>query len=110
MGEQQIMLWSSPTLRIRTSDIQGLGYFSGVTVQGNIDADPDFVDSNIGNLHLNGGSPCIDTGSNFADYAPMEPGFQLLPETDLDSFARIVDGDNNSTAVVDMGPYENQGN
>ena len=110
IGEQQIKLRGSPALRIRTSDIQGLGFFSGVTGQGNIDANPDFMDSNIGNLHLNGGSPCIDTGSNFADYGPMEPGFQLLPKTDLDGYLRVVDGDNNGTAVVDMGPYENQGN
>jgi len=110
IGEQQIRLRGSPALRVRTSDIQGLGFFSGVTGQGNIDANPDFTDSNIGNLHLNGGSPCIDNGSNFADYDSTEPGFQLLPETDLDGYLRVVDGDNNGTAVVDMGPYENQGN
>lgn len=109
VGEQQIRLGSSAALRIRTSDIQGLGFFSGVTGHGNIDVDPGFTDSNTGNLHFNGGSPCIDTGSNFADYASIEPGFQLLPETDLDGYLRIVDGDDNGTAVVDMGPYENQG-
>ena len=81
-----------------------------MTGQRNIDADPDFTDSNTGNLHLNGGSPCIDAGSNFADYDSIEPGFQFLPKTDLDGYLRIVDGDNNGTVVADLGPYENQGN
>jgi len=46
------------------------------------------------------GSPCIDTGSNDA-----------VPEdvtTDLDGNPRIVDGDGDSVATVDMGAYEYQ--
>jgi predicted outer membrane repeat protein len=41
------------------SDIQG-----GYPGEGNIDADPLFVNSGNGDYHLTAGSPCIDTGTN----------------------------------------------
>jgi len=41
------------------SDIQG-----GFAGDGNIDADPLFVDPNIGNHRLSPASPCIDAGDN----------------------------------------------
>ena len=72
---------------------------------GNIDVDPEFVDPNgadgvIGteddNLRLMPGSPCIDAGDNGA----------VTEATDLDGLGRIVDGDCDLTATVDMGAYE----
>ena len=48
-------------------------------------------------LHLNSGSPCIDTGDN---HAPQLPG------TDKDGKPRIIDGDNDGETIVDMGAYE----
>src|SRR5207247_120683 len=49
------------------------------------------------NFHPQSGSPAIDAGSNSAPN---------LPATDLDGNARIVDGNDDGTAVVDMGAYE----
>jgi hypothetical protein len=82
---------------------------------GNIDADPCFVvpgywdpndtpdDANDdfwvdGDYHLLAASPCIDAG---------DPSYIAEPnETDLDGNPRIVDGNNDSNSVVDMGAYE----
>jgi predicted outer membrane repeat protein len=79
---------------------------------GNLDDDPDFVrhpdpgadgdwdgvDDDYGDLHLGAGSPAVDSGTNSAISLP----------TDLDGDPRIVDGDLDGTATVDMGAYELQ--
>jgi hypothetical protein len=63
----------------------------------NISADPLFVDPAIGDYHVTGGSPAIDAGTNEdAD----------LTETDLDGVDRIVDGNDDGLAIVDMGAFE----
>jgi hypothetical protein len=59
--------------------------------EGDISADPMFVDPENSNWHLSFGSPCIDAGSNDA------PG---LPETDWDGEDRIANG------IVDIGADE----
>lgn len=80
---------------------------------GNISADPWFVrtpdagpdgvwataDDDAGDVHLRFGSACIDAGNN--TYA--------AGDLDLDGLPRLVDGDENGTVLVDMGPYEFQG-
>jgi hypothetical protein len=76
------------------SDVQG-GY--GAPDANNIDAEPLFVDSAAGDFRISHGSPCIDTGDNNA---------LNLPSTDILDNPRIVDGDCNSVATVDMGAYE----
>jgi uncharacterized repeat protein (TIGR02543 family) len=63
---------------------------------GDISADPMFIDAASGDYHLRYNSPCIDAGIN----APE------LPNYDLDGDSRILDGDNDGTAVVDMGADE----
>jgi len=60
--------------------------------------DPMFADPFGGDYHLQGGSPCIDTGDNGA----VPPGVT----TDRDGNTRILDGNGDATARVDMGAYE----
>jgi parallel beta-helix repeat protein len=88
---------------IRTSDVfsaGGLAYAGNCTDQtgqdGNISADPVFVDQLMADYHLQAGSPAIDVGDNDA---------AGLPETDLDGTPRVVDG-GSGHAIVDMGSFE----
>jgi hypothetical protein len=79
-------------------DVQG-GYLG----DNNIAANPWFVscsDFHLQNNPPDQQSPCIDTGDNSA----FPPGIT----TDLDGHPRIIDGDGNGTATVDMGAYEYQ--
>jgi len=93
----------SGTASVSYSCVQG--DYTGI---GNINADPLFVDAdgvdNISgteddNVRLQTGSPCIDAGDNSA----------VTVATDLDGQARIMDGDDDGTAIVDMGAYEYYG-
>lgn len=66
---------------------------------GNISLDPQFVNANGGDYHLQSTSPAIDAGDNNA------PNF---PHQDYDNNPRIVDGNNDCTDTVDIGAYELQ--
>ena len=57
---------------------------------------------------LQSGCACIDKGNTFVDFEPLTFGFQPLPDTDLAAAPRLVDGDGNGSADVDMGAYEYQ--
>jgi len=61
---------------------------------GNIASDPLFLNQANTDLRLMIHSPCIDVGTNSA---PM------LPAYDFEGDARIVDGNGNGSAIVDMG-------
>ena len=74
------------------SDVQG-----GYEGEGNIDTYPFFVDATNGDFHLGACSPCIDAGDNDAPD---------LPEYDYEGDDRILDGDDDGTATVDMGVDE----
>jgi predicted outer membrane repeat protein len=67
----------------------------------NISADPMFTFENDG--HLLPGSPCIDAGTN--TFPPANPPIELSA-TDLDGNPRIIDGDSDGIATVDMGAFE----
>jgi hypothetical protein len=69
----------------------------GYSGEANIDANPLFADPENGNFNLQPDSPCIDVGSNDAPE---------LPDTDFEGNARVVDGDIDGTATVDMEAYE----
>ena len=74
------------------SDVQG-----GYAGTGNINAPPLFVDPENGDFHLAPNSPCIDAGDNAASH---------LPAYDFEGDARILDGDGDDVAIVDMGADE----
>ena len=66
-------------------------------LDGNISADPQFVNPAHGDYHLQATSPSIDAGNNNA------PG---IPDTDFDGNPRIVPGLGGSVALIDQGAYE----
>ena len=73
------------------------GYCNSLTgTSGNISVDPKFRNPGADDYHLLSASPVIDAGIS-------DPS---LLSTDLDGNVRVQDGDNNGTAVVDMGAYE----
>lgn len=98
---------------------------SGVAAYNCMDRNPQFVhdpydggdswgvgnNDDYGDLHLRNNSSCIDAGDNA--FVPVDANdldddgntSELIPY-DLDSRARIVDGDCNSVSTVDMGAYE----
>jgi hypothetical protein len=58
--------------------------------------DPEFVDASSGDYHLQSTSPGVDTGDSSA----------ALGQEDLDHHVRVVDGDGDTNAVVDIGAFE----
>jgi parallel beta-helix repeat protein len=74
------------------SQINGLSNLNA----GNISGDPRFAFP--GDTRLLAGSACIDAGLN----NPARP----LPPTDLDGNPRVLDGNGDGTAVVDIGAFE----
>ena len=75
------------------TDFQG-----GYAGTGNINIDPMFTDTTSDDYHLQPGSLCIDVGNNSA-----------VPESvidDMDGTPRIIDGNCDIVAMVDMGCYE----
>jgi len=79
---------------------------SNPRVANNINADPMFVDASSDDYHLQLGSPCIDAGTN-DPYDDTETND--LPDTDFDGNRKILDGNGDGVAIVDMGAFEYQG-
>jgi len=98
----QICVPNNAELTISYSDIQdgeaGIGGAGTINwLEGNIDADPMFVDTLNNNYQLLQGSPCIDAGN------PDTTGLNL-PPYDLAGNPRVFND------TIDMGAYEWQGN
>jgi len=87
----EIYDYETSSTTVSYSDVQG-----GWPGIGNINTDPLF--SLSGEPHLPFGSPCIDAGTN-------RPQGSLLAG-DPDGTWRVLDGDGDGTATVDMGAYE----
>lgn len=73
----------------------------GIVVNGCIHEEPQFVDAGKGDYRLKAGFPGIDAGLNA--FAPNNV------KKDLAGKARIVDGNGDGKAVVDIGALEYQG-
>lgn len=58
---------------------------------------PEFVEATAGDYHLQPTSPCVDTG---------DPAGVAVGAVDFDHAARTWDGDEDGTAVVDLGAWE----
>ncbi|MCH8005018.1 MAG: hypothetical protein IH888_02170 [Planctomycetes bacterium] len=99
------ILSTSSTENIDYTCVQDIG--GAVQGQGNIDADPLFVDPANGDYHLQANSPLIDAGHNWA--------IAGIADTDLDGNPRFaddpatVDTGCGVPIIVDMGAYEFQG-
>jgi predicted outer membrane repeat protein len=86
------------SIDVTFSDIQGgWGTEEEMNLNHNIDVDPLFVNTAIGDFHLAKLSPCTDAGDNTAPYLAL---------TDFEGDYRIIDGKGNGTATVDMGADE----
>jgi len=108
----QIYNYYSSDPNITYSNVQG-----GYAGTGNINADPLFIRNpgpgDFGDLRLQVDSPCIDTGDN--NSVPLDlldidgDGNTTEPiPFDLANRPRIMDGNGDSQAIVDMGAYERQ--
>jgi hypothetical protein len=64
---------------------------------GNFSSDPLFLSAANNDFHLSAASPAVDAGANSA---------QNLPSLDFDNNPRIMDGNGDGLAVVDLGAYE----
>jgi hypothetical protein len=74
------------------------GTCTGQSAQnGNISADPLFVNQAGGDFHLQSTSPAIDAGTN---------SVANLPQSDFAGNPRILDGNNDCVNTVDIGAYE----
>jgi len=80
---------------LSTSGTTWTGICAPVAPPGNISADPKFLSAS--DFHLQWGSPAVDVGTNSASG---------LPSMDFSGNPRIVDGNSDGTAVVDLGAYE----
>jgi parallel beta-helix repeat protein len=66
-------------------------------IDGNVSVAPAFVNPALDDYRLQVGSPVVDAGDSAAPD---------VPTSDIEDAARVVDGNGDTVAVVDMGAYE----
>lgn len=94
-------------------DVLGLYTAHNSLIGNRGDPDPRFVDPDHGDFHLQPASPTLDTGDNAllpADLLDLDANgntAEPLP-FDLGDQPRLVDGNTDGAALVDMGAYEFQ--
>jgi len=86
-------VWENNLVFGNTTDYMGTAPRTGTN--GNISADPWFVNGAGGNYRLQPGSPAIDAGKAVG-----------APGVDFDGTPRPLDGNGDSAAVVDIGAFE----
>ena len=102
-GDEIFIYDSSCTCTLNYCCVDNTGYggqAGNITENNCVHQDPQFVDAAGGDYHLKDTSPCVDAGDN----GSVPTG----TAQDLDGNQRIVDGDNDGTATVDIGAYEYQ--
>ncbi len=107
-GRRGIELATGASAEIRSNDVfdnrlgiigfraDYVGIENQTGIAGNLSVEPSFVDPEEGDFRLRPNSPLIDAGSN--------PDVTL--DQDIDGSTRIVDGDGDTSAVVDAGAQE----
>jgi len=88
-------VWTNNLVFGNTADYVGTASLTGVN--GNIAADPIFLDLAAGNYRLQPGSPAIDAGDGTA-----------APASDFDGLPRPKDGNGDGRAAMDIGAFEAQ--
>ncbi len=90
------VIGSPSTNQIDFNDVYGntSDYLNCSAGANDISAAPDFV---AGSYHLRATSPCIDAGTN---------GASGLPSTDFEGDTRVLDGNGDGSAIVDIGADE----
>ncbi len=84
-------------LDVAYCDVQGDSVYRGM---GNVCVEPGFADADAGDFELVWSAPCVDIGSSTATGVGSQ---------DYAGKARVVDGDEDGTAVVDLGALEFRG-
>jgi hypothetical protein len=88
-------IWTNNMVFGNATDFAGTPDLTGTN--GNLKADPRFVDGINNNFHLMGGSPAIDAGTAAG---------LALPPGDFDGLPRVQDGNGDGSFVVDIGALE----
>jgi serine protease len=86
-------VWGNNLVFGNTVDYQGTASQTGIN--GNISANPMFIDGAAGNYRIQTGSPAIDAGSPIG-----------APGVDFDGISRPIDGNGDAVPVVDTGAFE----
>ena len=88
-------IWTNNLVFGNTANFSGTEDSTGTN--GNVSADPRFVDSAHGNFHLGPGSAAIDAGTTVG---------LAVPPTDFDGHPRIQDGNGDGLSQIDIGALE----